>query len=192
VPLRSSDWSFADCTKTPFPGVPDPRKICLKGGFDPAYLYERVYTAKDPKVHGIGFAATRDLNSYLRYGAQDDSHTANVLGGKINWTLSQGNSQSGNFLRSFIHLGFNQDEAGRIVFDGCNPNVAVRLLAMNIRFAAPSGAAAMYEAGSDGIVWWDDYTDEARRRPTGGFARSMPGHGDLPEDRGDVWFGRIL
>src|SRR5262249_39735739 len=74
------------------------------------------------------------------------------------WTVSQGNSQSGNFLRSFIHLGFNQDEAGRIVFDGSNPNVAVRLLAMNIRFAAPSGAAAMYEAGSDGIVnlrWFD-------------------------------------
>ena len=68
VPLRSADWAFADCSKTPFPGKPDPRKICLKGGFNPAYLYELVYTAKDPKVYGIGFAATRDLNSYLRYG----------------------------------------------------------------------------------------------------------------------------
>ena len=169
VPLRSADWAFADCSKNPFPGTPDPRKICLQGGFNPAYLYELVYTAKDPKVYGVGFAATRDLNSYLRYGMHDDTGTANSLGGKITWTVSQGNSQSGNFLRSFIHLGFNQDEAGRIVFDGSNPNIAVRLLAMNIRFGAPSGGAAMYEAGSDGVVWWADYADEARRHPSAGL-----------------------
>ena len=169
VPLRSADWAFADCGTNPFPGTPDPRKICLKGGFDPAYLYELVYTAKDPKVHGIGFAATRDLNSYLRYGTQDDTGTPNVLGGRINWTVSQGNSQSGTFLRSFIHLGFNQDQAGRIVFDGSNPERAARLLAMNIRFAAPGGAAAMYEAGSDGVVWWGDYADETRGRASAGL-----------------------
>ena len=169
VPLRSADWAFADCTKSPFPGTPDPRKVCLKGGFNPAYLYEVVYTAKDPKVYGIGFAATRDLNSYLRYGTQDDTGTANIVRGKITSTVSQGNSQSGNFIRSFIHLGFNQDEAGRIVFDGSNPNIAVRLLAMNIRFGAPSGGAAMYEAGSDGVVWWADYADEARRHPSAGL-----------------------
>src|SRR5438105_721236 len=67
IPLRSADWAFVDCSKNAFPGTPDPRKICLKDGFNPAYLYELVYTAKDPKVYGIGFAATRDLNSYLRY-----------------------------------------------------------------------------------------------------------------------------
>ena len=168
VPLRSEDWAFADCSTTPFPGTPDPRKICVKGGFNPTYQYELAYTAKDPKVHGIGFAATRDLNSYLRYGAQDSTGAPNVLGGRISWAISQGNSQSGTFLRSFIHLGFNQDEAGRIVFDGTNPERAARLLAMNIRFAAPSGNAALYEPGSDGVVWWADYADEARGRPSAG------------------------
>ncbi len=165
IPLRSADWAFADCSQVPFPGKPDPRKVCLKGGFDPACLYELVYTAKDPKVYGIGFAATRDLNSFLRY----DTSAGNPLRGRITATVSQGNSQSGNFLRSFIHLGFNQDEAGRIVFDGCNPNIAARQQAMNFRFAAPSGAAAKYEAGSDGVVWWEDYTDEARRHPAAGL-----------------------
>lgn len=169
VPLRSADWAFADCTRNAFPGTPDPRKICIKGGFNPAYLYELVYTAKDPKVYGIGFAATRDLNSYLRYGARDDAGGANVLQGRIAWAISQGNSQSGTFLRSFIHLGFNQDEAGRIVFDGSNPNIAARLLAMNIRFAAPSGGAAMYEPGSDGVAWWADHADEVRGRPSTGL-----------------------
>ncbi len=169
VPLSGADWAFADCSEVPFPGKPDPRKLCLKAGFDPSYLYELVYTAKDPKVHGIGFAATRDLNSYLRHGVADDTGAANPLRGRISAIVSQGNSQSGTFLRSFIHLGFNQDEAGRIVFDGANPNIAFRLLAMNLRFAAPSGAAALYEPGSDGVVWWEDFADDARGLPTAGL-----------------------
>lgn len=169
VPLRNTDWAFADCGQVPFPGKPDPRKLCLKGGFNPAYLYELVYTAKDPKVYGIGYAATRDLNSYLRYGVQDDTGAPNPLSRRITATVSQGNSQSGNFLRSFIHLGFNQDETGRIVFDGSNPNIAVRQQGMNFRFAAPSGAAGMYEPGSDGVVWWEHHPDEARHHPTAGL-----------------------
>jgi hypothetical protein len=167
VPLRHDEWAFADCSTTPFPGTPNPTMLCLKGGFDPLYLYELTYTAKDPEVLGLGFAAVRDLNSYLRYGSQGAAGAADVLDGRIRWAISQGNSQSGTFIRSFIHLGFNQDETGRIVFDGANPNIANRLLAMNIRFAAPSGAAALYEPGSDGIVWWGEYTDEARGRPAG-------------------------
>ena len=169
IPLHSADWAFGDCSKTPFPGTPDPRKICLKNGFNSAYLYELTYTAKDPKVYGIGFAATRDLNSYLRYETKDSTGAPNILGDKIKWTISQGNSQSGNYLRSFIHLGFNQDEAGRVVFDGSNPNIAVRQQSLNIRFATPSGAAAKYEAGSDGVVWWEDYTDEARGHRAAGL-----------------------
>ncbi len=169
IPLRSTDWAFADCSKAAFPGTPDAGKICLKSGFDPAFLYELSYTAKDPLVLGIGYAATRDLNSFFRYAAEDDTGAANLLAKKISFAIGQGNSQSGNFLRSFIHLGFNQDESGRLVFDGANPNIAARQLAMNIRFASPGGAAALYEAGSDGVLWWSDYTDEARRRPAGGL-----------------------
>lgn len=169
VPLRGDEWAFADCTQIPFPGKPDPRKICLKGGFNPSNLYELLYTAKDPKIHGIGFAATRDLNSYLRYGAKDETGVANPVAGRITAVVSQGNSQSGNFLRSYIHLGFNQDETGRIVFDGANPERAVRQLGMNIRFAAPSGAAELYGPGSDGVLWWGHAPDTGRGRPAAGL-----------------------
>lgn len=159
VPIASTDWAFADCTQTPFPGKPDPVRVCLKGGFDPAYLYELTYIAKDPPVHGIGFAATRDLLAFLR-GSPDSP-----LGTTIRHVVAHGTSQSGNYLRSFLHLGFNQDEHGRRVIDGMNPNIAARQLAMNIRFAAPSGAAEMFEPGSDGALWWDEYVDTARERP---------------------------
>lgn len=164
VPLRADEWAFADCTTTPFPGTPAPDKVCLKGGFDPASLYELTYLAKDPPVHGIGFAATRDLIAFLRHGS-----AGNPLAAAVRHTIAQGNSQSGNYLRSLVHLGFNQDESGRRVFDGMNPNIAARQLAMNIRFGAPSGAAEMFEAGSEGIVWWGDYADEARGRQAGGL-----------------------
>ncbi len=164
VPLGADEWAFADCTATTFPGTAAPDKVCLKGGFDPASLYELTYIAKDPPVHGIGFAATRDLIAFLRHGS-----TGNPLAAAIRHTVAQGNSQSGNYLRSLVHLGFNQDEAGRRVFDGMNPNIAARQLAMNIRFGAPSGAAEMFEAGSEGIVWWGEYADEARGRPAGGL-----------------------
>jgi alpha/beta hydrolase family protein len=169
VPIRASDWAFADCTKTAFPGTPDPNRVCLKNGFEPAYLYELSYTAKDPQVLGIGFAATRDLISFFHYSVEDDTGSPNLLARRISYTVGQGNSQSGNFLRTLINLGFTQDESGRRVLDGANPNIAARQLAMNFRFAAPGGAAGMYEPGSDGVVWWSDYTDEVRHRPNGGL-----------------------
>ena len=169
IPLRPGDWAFGDCSKTPFPGEADPHKVCVKDGFDPAYLYELVYTAKDPLVLGIGYAATRDLNSFLRYATADDSGTANPVAGKISYAIGRGTSQSGNYLRSFIHLGFNQDESKRIVFDGAHPNIAARQNPMNFRFAVPGGAADLYQPGSDAIVWWSDYTDEARHLAKGGL-----------------------
>src|SRR5205814_10157589 len=169
TPVAATDWAFADCSQTAFPGKPDPTKICLKNGFDPASEYMVLYTARDPLVMGIGYAATRDLNSFLRYSARDDTGADNPLGGKVRWVISRGDSQSGNFIRSYIHLGFNQDEAGRIVWDGAHPHIAARHLALNFRFAVGGGYAATYQPGSEGVLWWSDYEDRVRRRPTGGL-----------------------
>ncbi len=128
-------------------------------------LYELVFTAKDPLVLGIGYAATRDFNSFLRSAEKDDAGTPNPVAGQIKYGIAEGNSQSGNFLRTFVHLGFNRDEAGKTVWDGINPHIAGRQLAMNFRFAVAGGTAMPYEPGSDGPVWWGDYADEVRGRP---------------------------
>jgi len=169
IPISSADWAFGDCSKGPFPGTPDPANICVKDGFDPAMLYELVYTAKDPLVLGIGYAATRDFNSFLRYQEKDAEGNANPVANQIKYAISIGNSQSGNFLRSYIHLGFNQDENNRIVWEGANPNIAGRQLAMNYRFAVAGGISNIFEPGSDAVVWWSDYPDEARHRTTAGM-----------------------
>jgi alpha/beta hydrolase family protein len=167
--VANTDWAWADCTKAPFPGTPDPTKICLKNGFDPALLYELVFTARDPVVLGIGYAATRDIVSFFRYAEKDDAGTPNPLAKKIAYAISQGSSQSGNFIRSFIHLGFNQDESGKIIWDGAMPHIAGRQMALNFRFALPDGAADPYELGSDGVLWWTDWADTVRHRKAAGL-----------------------
>jgi hypothetical protein len=159
VPINSRDWSFGDCTKNPFPGTPDTTKVCLKGGFDPNSLYELTYRAKDPLVLGIGYAATRDIVSFFRNQAKDLSDNANPIAGRVSRVIAQGVSQSGNFVKSFIHLGFNQDETNRIVWDGANAHIAGRQLALNIRFATPGNTR---ETGSESTLWWGEYADTIR------------------------------
>ncbi len=169
IPVRASEWAFADCAKTPFPGAPDPTKICVKDGFQADEMYRVVYTAKDPLVLAIGAAATRDIVSFLRYSAKDDAGTANPLAANIRHSIAFGTSQSGNFIKTFINLGFNQDEEKRIVWDGANPNIAARQNPLNFRFAVPGGAASLYEPGSEGVLWWSDYRDQERGRAAAGL-----------------------
>ena len=69
----------------------------------------------------------------------------------------------------FIHFGFNQDEAGRQVYDGAWPIIAGRRIALNIRFAMPDGVLRLYEAGSEGPQWWGDAPDPVRGLPSAGI-----------------------
>jgi len=165
IPIPSADWAFANCDTKPFPGEPDPTRLCLKGGFDSAMAYQVVFTAKDPLVLGIGLAATRDIVSFFRYAAKDDSGTANPIAGIVKHVVAYGDSQSGNFIKTFLHLGFNEDESKRIVWDGANPNIAARQNPLNFRFAIPGGATGLYEPGSEPVLWWSTYKDDARSRP---------------------------
>src|ERR1051326_2849096 len=87
-----SDWAFANCDKTPWPGAPDPARICLKDGFRADRVYELVYTAKNPLVLGIGLAATRDIVSFFHHATADASGTPNPVAGAIDRVVSIGAS----------------------------------------------------------------------------------------------------
>jgi hypothetical protein len=167
--IAPADWAWARCDAThPFPGVPDPTQVCLRSGFDLNLLYQVVFTAQDPPVLGIGFAAFRDLASFFKNAASDDFGTANPVAG-VHWVIGRGVSQSGNFLRQFLHLGFNQDEAGRQVFDGAWAIIAGRRIALNFRWAQPDGVLELYQAGSEGPQWWADWPDTVRGLPPRGI-----------------------
>ena len=86
--------------------------------FKPLRIYEVWYDAKNPKVMGIGFAATRDVVSFLRYAEKDSKGTANPLAGAVRHTMGFGVSLGGRYLRHHVELGMNADEKGRRVLDG--------------------------------------------------------------------------
>ncbi len=161
--IAPSDWAWAKCSATnPFPGTPDPTEICLKGGFDPRLLYQVVYTSADPYVLGIGFAAWRDIAAFFKKAAADDTGATNPLAGKVKYSITRGISQSGNYLRGWLHLGFNQAEDGSMVHDGMWPIIAGRRIALNFRWAQPDGVLELYQAGSEGPQWWLPNADPVR------------------------------
>lgn len=157
--IPRSAWAFADCRDPlAFPGKPDPARICLEAGFDSTKLYELVYTVKDPLVLGVGLAATRDIVSFFRYATGPE----NPVAGTVKHAIAIGDSQSGNLIKTFVHLGFNQDLSKRIVWDGVFPRIAARQTPIDFRFALPGGAATLYEPGSEPIIWWGTYEDRTR------------------------------
>lgn len=121
-----ADWHIEDRTR-----------LVMPAGFEPGKIYEVVYTAQDPVLVGLGPTAVRDLIAFLKYG---DAET--VLGDskdQIQRAYGFGISQSGRFLRTFLHDGFNRDEKDRRVFDGVLCHVSGAALgSFNFRFAQPS------------------------------------------------------
>jgi hypothetical protein len=115
----------------------DGTAISLVGGsFVANDIYEFAYTAKDPKVLGLGFAAVRDWMEFLRYERRDDNNKPNPLARHVKRVYTEISSQPGRFLNDFRHLGFNETEGGRKAFDGHMQWIAAgNGLNMNYRFA---------------------------------------------------------
>ncbi len=107
--------------------------------FRQSAIYEFNYTAKDPVVAGIGFAATRDFVSFLRYAKADDFGNPNPLANDIQYTFSYSLSQPARYVNDFQTLGFNADEQNHRVLDGIeNWLGGASGIALNYRFAQPS------------------------------------------------------
>jgi hypothetical protein len=141
--IPSSQWAYADSRSI---------KLLPEGtAFQPGLIYDFWYPAKDPKVLGIGFAATRDLVSFLRYQTRDRTGNANPValnGGDsgIRAVLAFGVSQSGRYLRDHVALGFNQDEVGHKVFDGILSHVAgIGKVFANYEFGQPYRTRTQHE-----------------------------------------------
>ena len=108
-------------------------------------IYEFHYPAKDPRVLGIGMAASRDLISFMKYESADAKGAPSPARG-IKAALGFGISQSGRFLRDFVYQGFNQDTRGRKVFDGTLAHTAgVGGVFLNAEFGQPGRTSTQFE-----------------------------------------------
>jgi hypothetical protein len=127
----------------PFEFVDD-RTIRLAAGAlpEPGSIYELRYDATNPRVLGIGFAATRDIVAYLRNSASGHD----LIGRKPTHALAFGISQAGRYLRDHLAQGFNHDEFGRRVFDGVFTHVAgMGRVFCNFEFGQPARTRTWHE-----------------------------------------------
>ena len=140
-PVPTSAWDFAlemtgasaEATTPERAMVPADSFIHYQPGFEPGWIYELIYTARDPKLMGLGHVAVRDFVSCLKYA----DGNGNPLGG-TRLAYAWGRSQTGRCLRDFVYRGYNVDAAGRRVFDGVMPHVAgAGRKWLNHRFASP-------------------------------------------------------
>jgi hypothetical protein len=121
-------------------------RLKLAGGIRPGYIYELICECEGPIVQGTGFAAVRDLISFLKYDASKNNPLLAEKESAINRAHAFGVSQSGRFLRHLLHQGFNGDERERLVFDGLIPHVAGGGLGyFNHRFAQPTRHNGQHE-----------------------------------------------
>jgi hypothetical protein len=139
--VPAANWHFKSDTTI---------EITRPAGFDAGAIYEFIYPARDPIVMGLGFAAVRDLVSFMRRESADAAGRANPLNfdGRpaADYVLAYGASQSGRFLRDFLYLGFNQDLRGCRVFDGIIASVAgSRKTFVNFTFAQPGRFSRQHE-----------------------------------------------
>jgi hypothetical protein len=141
TPIANTEWSFGSCEDGKAVTASD-SQLCYPAGFQPGRLYELIYRARDPLVLGLGFAVARDLGAFLKASEKDDSGTPNPVYVADAKAIVMGSSQSGRYIRSLIHLGFNRDEAGKIVFDGALPHIGGGLIPLNVRFGQPGRAIA--------------------------------------------------
>ena len=144
TPVPSDRWAFGTCTTGQASLVANDTSICLFDGFKADRLYELIYSASNPIVMGLAYAVTRDVGSFLRYATNDAAGNANPLAASattvgITRIYSFGGSESGEYQREFLYLGFNEDEAHRKVQDALwvHKSGTHRLFA-NVAFADPN------------------------------------------------------
>ena len=142
TPIAADQWAFGACASGQASLASSTTDLCLFDRFQPDRIYELSYPAKNPWVMGLGYAVTRDIAAFLRHERADDDGNPNPLvttAGGVRRTYGLGISSTGMYMRDFLYLGFNEDEAHRQVFDGVRIHIpgTHRLLA-NVEFSDPN------------------------------------------------------
>lgn len=133
--VPAAEWAFAK------EGIPNPRFVHRRSGFQAGRRYEIRYQTAGSVVGGVGLLALRDLAAALR----TDHDTI----------LGFGVSQCGRVLRQFLADGLNLAPGGGPAFDGLAVLIAGgRLGAFNVRYGNP-GVLPAGDEGMDGPVRYD-------------------------------------
>ena len=176
VTVPTSAWSYVNDTT-----VRINRAHPFLAPYDQGAAFEFVFPARDPIVLALGFAATRDLISFLKH----DTSTQNPVRNAIQYALGRGDSQSGRYLKGFLYWGFNADENGQIVFEGMSPHISgSHAIASNDRFGDSNATGRSYQRHLTAKMEFP-FTYEVRTDPftgaTDGILRRCLTNGTCPK-----------
>jgi hypothetical protein len=175
--IPRDEWEFLDDRSI--------RMLPVGRNFAPIKIYELWYEATGSKVLGIGYASVRDLVSFFRYKSANRGGIPNpLLSGmsEIHHALAFGVSQSGRFLRHFLELGMNGDEAGQQVFDGVFSHVAgAGKVFANHGFSMPGRTATQHEDRLYPENWFPFSTAKTADPVSGRIAALLPGSSNDPK-----------
>ena len=139
IVIPSNSWAWggpSSCSTSSTSTTTNSIAFVDGSAFQQSWIYELTYTAKDPYVATVGFAAMRDFLSWLRNAKVDTEGTENPLAGDIKSIVSWTLSQPARLMNDFVWLGFNQALDGSKVFDGAlNFIGGGNGLGINYRFA---------------------------------------------------------
>jgi len=125
-------------------------------------------------IAGLGFALARDFGSWIR-----NSEAAPVSTGYL---MAYGMSQSGRFLRNFLYLGFNTDEADRKVYDGVFAHVA----GSSLIDANRPGADVINRGQFNATAY--PFADEAYTDPVSGLSEGLLDNPRASEHRPKIFY----
>jgi hypothetical protein len=164
VTVPASVWSYVDNLT-----VRINRNDPFLAPYDQGAAFEFVFPAKDPIVEGVGFAATRDLISFLKH----DTSAQNPVRNAVRYALGRGDSESGRYLKGLLYWGFNADENGRIVFDGMSPHISgAHFIAANDRFGDANATGRSYQRHLTAKMEFP-FTYEVRTDPLSGLTDGL-------------------
>ena len=163
-------------------------------------IYEFIYTAKDPIVYGLGLASMRDLVSFLRYDTSSNNPLASDGQPSVKKAIGYGASQTGRTMKELLYE-FNEDERGRIVFDGLHINISgAGKNAVNSEFARPGQKDAQHGPSrlrGDEFPFSYPVTFDPLSRRTDGVLARCTGTNTCPkvihaDSENEMWHGGAL
>jgi hypothetical protein len=120
TPIDRKRWTFGQ--KIGERTVYNPAFITLDGGFKPGAIYTLSYTARAPRVAGLGLAGIRDALLFFRHEKTDKYGSTNPLlddgAAPPATVLAYGAAQGARLLQSMVYYGLVADGRGRMAFDG--------------------------------------------------------------------------
>ena len=171
--VPAADWAFADCRHDPVSRHAGPDAHLPAGRLlRRARLRARLHREGSSRAghRPRGDARHRVV---LSPRARRDAARANPVAGSVTHAIAIGTSQSGNFIKTFVHLGFNEDLSAASSGTACSRTS--RRGRRRSTSASPRRAAlrTLYEPGSEPVLWWGRYADATRGRHGGEPSRSL-------------------